>query len=109
LREYEQIWALLGNRQIEDLMDLPRVVEPEVLDTLDVFTEIVTPSILFDEHLSTLVVCRLVTLSLQHTVTAMLRASPTFGLRCLQARVSAITKMDSVSGSLAMTWLKSVA
>ena len=37
-----------------------------MLDTLDVFTEIVTPSILFDEHLSTLVVCRLVTLSLEH-------------------------------------------
>jgi PAS domain S-box-containing protein len=66
LREYERIWALLGSRQIEDLMDLPLVVDPEVLDTLDVFTEIVTPSILFDEHLSTLVVCRLVTLSLEH-------------------------------------------
>ena len=66
LREYERIWALLGSRQIEDLMDLPLVVDPEVLDTLDVFTEIVTPSILFDEHFSTLVVCRLVTLSLEH-------------------------------------------
>jgi hypothetical protein len=41
-------------------------VDPEVLDTLDVVTEIATPSILFDEHLSTLVVCRLVTLSLEH-------------------------------------------
>jgi PAS domain S-box-containing protein len=66
LREYERIWALLGSRQIEELMDLPLVVDPEVLDTLDVFTEIVTPSTLFDEHLSTLVVCRLVTLSLEH-------------------------------------------
>jgi PAS domain S-box-containing protein len=66
LREYERIWALLGGRRIEDLMDLPLVVDPEVLDTFDVFTEIVTPSILFDEHLSTLVVCRLVTLSLEH-------------------------------------------
>jgi predicted ATPase/signal transduction histidine kinase len=66
LREYERIWTLLGNRQIEDLMDLPLITDPEVLDTLDVFTEIVTPSILFDEHFSTLVVCRLVTLSLEH-------------------------------------------
>jgi PAS domain S-box-containing protein len=66
LREYERIWALLGSRQIEELMDLPLVVDSEVLDTLDVFTEIVTPSILFDQHLSTLVVCRLVTLSLEH-------------------------------------------
>jgi PAS domain S-box-containing protein len=66
LREYERIWVLLGHRAIEDLMELPLVTDPDVLDTLDVFTEIVTPSILFDEHLSTLVVCRLVTLSLQH-------------------------------------------
>jgi predicted ATPase/signal transduction histidine kinase len=66
LREYARIWTLLDSRQIEELMDLPLVVDPEVLDTLDVFTEIVTPSILFDEHLSTLVVCRLVTLSLEH-------------------------------------------
>lgn len=66
LREYERIWSLLGSRQIEELKDLPLVTDPKVLDTLDVFTEIVTPSILFDEHLSTLVVCRLVTLSLEH-------------------------------------------
>ena len=66
MREYERIWQLLGDRQIPELMDLPMIVDPDVLDTLDVFTEIVTPSILFDEHLSTLVVCRLVTLSLEH-------------------------------------------
>jgi PAS domain S-box-containing protein len=66
LLEYGRIWTLLGGREIEELVDLPLVVDPEVLDTLDVFTEIVTPSTLFDEHLSTLVVCRLVTLSLEH-------------------------------------------
>jgi predicted ATPase/signal transduction histidine kinase len=66
VHEYERIWTLLGSRQIEELMDLPLITDPEVLDTLDVFTEIVTPSILFDEHFSTLVVCRLVTLSLEH-------------------------------------------
>jgi PAS domain S-box-containing protein len=66
MREYERIWTLLGDRQIEDLVDLPLIANPDVLDTLDVFTEIVTPSLMFDEHLSTLVVCRLVTLSLEH-------------------------------------------
>jgi PAS domain S-box-containing protein len=65
-REYDRIWALLGTRQIEELIDLPLVTDPEVLDTFDVFTEIVTPSILFDQYLSTLIVCRLVTLSLEH-------------------------------------------
>jgi predicted ATPase/signal transduction histidine kinase len=66
LREYERIWALLGDRTIEELIDLPLITDPDVLDTLDVFTEIMTPSQLFDEHLNSLVICRLVTLSLEH-------------------------------------------
>jgi PAS domain S-box-containing protein len=66
MREYERIWALLGDRTIEDLIDLPRITDPDVLDTLDVFTEIMTPSQLFDENLSSLVLCRMVTLSLEH-------------------------------------------
>ena len=66
MREYERIWALLGNRTIEELIDLPLITDPDVLDTMDVFTEIMTPSQLFDEHLNSLVICRLVTLSLEH-------------------------------------------
>ena len=65
LREYERIWTLLGNRTIEELIDLPLITDPDVLDTMDVFTEIMTPSQLFDEHLNSLVICRLVTLSLE--------------------------------------------
>ncbi|MET0659945.1 MAG: ATP-binding protein, partial [Steroidobacteraceae bacterium] len=66
MREYDRIWALLGDRQIEDLFDMPLVTDQDVLDTLDVFTEIVTPALLFDVHLSSLVVCRMVSLSLEH-------------------------------------------
>ena len=66
MHEYERIWTLLGSRQIEDLLGVPLITDRDVLDTLDVFTEIATPSILFDEHFSSLVACRLVTLSLEH-------------------------------------------
>jgi PAS domain S-box-containing protein len=66
MREYERIWSLLGNRQIEELFDMPLITDSDVLDTLDVFTEIVTPALLFDVHLSSLVVCRMVNLSLEH-------------------------------------------
>ena len=66
MREYARIWTLLGSRQIEDLVDLPLITDPEVLDTLDVFSDAVTPSFFFDEHLSSLVVCRLVSLSLEY-------------------------------------------
>jgi predicted ATPase/signal transduction histidine kinase len=66
MREYARIGALLGSRQIEDLVELPLITDPDVLDTLDVFSDAVTPSFFFDEHLSSLVVCRLVSLSLEH-------------------------------------------
>jgi len=66
MREYDRVWALLGDRKIEALIDLPLITDPEVLDTLDVFTEIVTPALLFDQHMSSLVVCRMVTISLEH-------------------------------------------
>jgi PAS domain S-box-containing protein len=64
--EYNRIWSLVANRQIEDLVDLPLIDDPDVLDMLDVFTEIVHPAMFFDENLSTLVVCRMACLCLEH-------------------------------------------
>ena len=66
LREYDQIWSLLGNRQIEELVDLPLMTNPDVLDVLDVFTEIVTPALFTDARFLALVICRMVSLSLEH-------------------------------------------
>jgi len=64
--EYARIWDLVGGRQIEDLVDLPIASHSDVLDMLDVFTEIVHPALFYDENLSSLVVCRMVNLSLEH-------------------------------------------
>ncbi len=66
IAEYNRIWALIGSRQIEDLIDLPPMEDADVLDMLDVFTEVVHPAMFFDENLSTLVVCRMVALCLEH-------------------------------------------
>jgi signal transduction histidine kinase len=66
MREYDRIWSLLGHRQIEDLVGLPLITDPDVLDTMDVLTEIVTPAMYYDENLSSLVVCRMVSLSLEY-------------------------------------------
>ena len=66
IQEYNRIWSLVGNRQIEDFVDLPLIDDPDVLDMLDVFTEIVHPAMFFDENLSTLVVCRMVSLCLEY-------------------------------------------
>ena len=65
-REYELLWALVGDRQIEELLDLPLMTNPDVLDALDVFAEMVHPAFFYDENLSSLVVCRMVSLSLKH-------------------------------------------
>jgi PAS domain S-box-containing protein len=66
MSEYRRVWSLLGDRQIEDLVDLPLLNNPDVLDMLDVFTDIVHPAMFYDENLSTLVACRMVCLSLEH-------------------------------------------
>ncbi len=66
LHEYNRIGALVGKRSIEQLVDLPFMTDTDVLDMLDVFTEIVTPALYYDENLSSLVVCRMVNLSLEY-------------------------------------------
>ncbi len=66
MREYARTWTLLGSRQIEDLVNEPLITDPEILDTLDVFSEGAPASFFFDEHLSSLVICRMVSLSLEY-------------------------------------------
>src|SRR5947209_16225952 len=45
LREYDRIWSLVGTRQIEELIDLPLITNPDLLDTLDVLAELVPPAL----------------------------------------------------------------
>ena len=66
MREYRRIRSLVGNRQIEELVDLPLMTDSDVLDVLDVLTEAVTPSMYCDENLFSLVICHMVNLSLEH-------------------------------------------
>jgi PAS domain S-box-containing protein len=65
-QEYERIWLRLGSRSIEDLIDLPLMRDPETLAMLDVLTEVVTPALFTDDSLLSLVICRMVNLSLDH-------------------------------------------
>jgi PAS domain S-box-containing protein len=65
-REYERIWSQLGGRSIEELIDLPLMNDPDSLAALDVLTEVVTPALFTDENLLSLVICRMVNLSLEH-------------------------------------------
>src|SRR5260370_37970377 len=61
-REYDRIWSLLGDRQIEDIVDRPLVTDPDTLDVLEVLTELITPAVFFDHNLCAVVICRMVNL-----------------------------------------------
>ena len=65
-REYDRIWSQLGSRSIEALVDLPLMTDPDALASLDVLTEVVPPALFTDENLVSLVICRMVNLTLEH-------------------------------------------
>ncbi len=64
-REYDRTWSLLGNRPIEELIDLPLMSDPTSLATLDVLTKVFPPASHTDANLLALVVCRAVNISLE--------------------------------------------
>ncbi len=72
-REYQRIWAQLGSRTIEQLIELPLMTDPTSLATLDVLTKVL-PAALWamgsragftDANLLFLAICRAVNLSLE--------------------------------------------
>src|SRR5262249_7186899 len=65
-REYERIWAQLGGRTVEELIELPLMRDPVALATLDVLTRVFPPARQTDRNLVALVICRAVNLSLAH-------------------------------------------
>jgi PAS domain S-box-containing protein len=65
-REYERTWPLLGSRAIEELVDLPLMSDAVSLATQDVLTKVVPPALFTDRNLLSLVICRMVNLSLEY-------------------------------------------
>jgi PAS domain S-box-containing protein len=64
-REYERIWSQLGTRAIEEVIDLPLMSDPVSLATLDLLTRVVPPALFTDANFLSLVICRMVNLSLE--------------------------------------------
>src|SRR4029079_7835277 len=48
--EYERTLALLGRREIEELIDLPRMSDPEAEATMEVLARAIVPSALSDRN-----------------------------------------------------------
>ncbi|MER9235010.1 AAA family ATPase [Mesorhizobium sp. M0622] len=64
-REYQRIWSMLADRQIEALADLPLMSDPASLGTIDVLTRLAAPAWYMDANLASLIICRVVNLSLE--------------------------------------------
>ena len=78
-REYERVESLLERREIEELLDLPWTSESQSVAILDVLTRVLTAAFYTDPHLTALLSCRVVTLSLEHGHTD----ASCFGYVCL--------------------------
>ncbi|MBV4484516.1 AAA family ATPase [Pseudomonas sp. SWRI153] len=64
--EYQQVWTSLGQRNIEQLIDLPLMEEPAALVTLDALGKLFAPAVQSDLNLASLTICKAVSLSLQY-------------------------------------------
>ncbi|WP_437819985.1 AAA family ATPase [Sorangium sp. So ce1078] len=60
------VWQALGDRAIEDLIHLPPMTRPEIKITMGVLQGAGVPVALVNPNLSSLIVMRMVTLSLRH-------------------------------------------
>jgi PAS domain S-box-containing protein len=65
-REYQRIWSLLGDRAIEQLIDMPLMSDVNSLATVDVLTRVGPPSLFTDQNLHAMVLCRAINLSLEY-------------------------------------------
>lgn len=63
--EYQQIWAQLGERSIEQLIDLPLMEDAASLATLDALAKLFAPALQSDANLASLTICKAVSLSLE--------------------------------------------
>jgi PAS domain S-box-containing protein len=66
LREYERMRSLLGSRSIEELIDLPLVSDAAATATIDVLVRMVPSALPADPNLPCLLMCRAVSLILEH-------------------------------------------
>jgi PAS domain S-box-containing protein len=64
-REYQRIWATLGDRPLEALVDLSLMSDPASLATVDVLAKLAEPALYHSPNLLCLVICRMINLSLE--------------------------------------------
>ena len=61
-----EVWALLGERPIASLLELPLMSDPDMKVAMDVLYALLSPALFTDYNLLVLHLCRMVLLSLRH-------------------------------------------
>jgi PAS domain S-box-containing protein len=64
-REYQRIWSQLGDRRIEELIDLPLMDDAETLGTVEALSKLFAPALQTNSNLACLTICKAVSLSLE--------------------------------------------
>lgn len=64
-QEYERIWRLLGDRQIESLIDLPLMQDESSLMTVSALGKLFPPALQTNANLTCLVICKAISLCLE--------------------------------------------
>ncbi|MGY0572483.1 ATP-binding protein [Bradyrhizobium sp. RDM12] len=67
-REFDDIWKNLNGRPLECFADLPAMTNPQTLATIRILAELFPPAYFTDFNLTSLIVCRMVNLSVVHGV-----------------------------------------
>ncbi len=62
----EEVWALLGARSIESLVELPRMSDPDMEAVMSVLGALFAPAYFTDTRLLIVNLCRMVALSIRH-------------------------------------------
>ena len=62
----EEVWALLGDRPIERLVDLPLMTDPDMEAVMSVLGSLSAPAYFTNHHLLIVILCRMVSLSIRH-------------------------------------------
>ncbi|WP_257460460.1 trifunctional serine/threonine-protein kinase/ATP-binding protein/sensor histidine kinase [Archangium lipolyticum] len=65
----EEVWALLGERPIESLVDLPPMADPDMKERMGVLASLFAPAYLTHPHLLIIVLGRMVSLTVRHGFT----------------------------------------
>ncbi|QRK10419.1 AAA family ATPase [Archangium violaceum] len=67
---YEEVWALIGDRPIESLVDLPPMTDPDMKLAMGAFHSLFSSAFFINPHLLIINLCRMVSLTLRHGFTA---------------------------------------